>query len=351
VSAALAYTIAAAACLVAGALMPFLVMRALSPALASSGRLSTNYRGRSVHVGLGLVWVVWPVSLLVVSVVMEIVATAAGDPASGHALALYDGPLTLPLYGVPLMLVTVSVLFGLADDVFGSHTDKGFKGHLFALVRGRLTTGGLKLLGIGAVSAVYGWHIAWSRGAAGVVETFGVWVLATLTIAAAANFINLTDLRPGRALKTYSALALVAAPVFVLDAVEGYVSYAASFAELGVTAWSALDSAVSVVLMACVLLGPVVAVWRFDLGEEGMLGDAGSNAMGAVVGYLLASALPVAWLALTAGLLLALNLLSERVSFSAVVDRVAPLRAIDRLGRMPSDAESGDGGGDSGRTL
>lgn len=348
-SAALAYAIAATACLVAGVLVPFLVMRALSPNLSSSDRRVTNYRGRSVHVGLGLVWVVWSVSLLVMSVVMEVVAALSGNPVSGHALALYDGPLTLPLYAIPLMLVTVSVLFGLADDVFGSHRDKGFKGHLSALARGRLTTGGLKLFGIGAVSAVYGWRVAPSPGSTGWGETLAVWFLATLTIAAAANFINLTDLRPGRALKTYSALALVAAPVFVLDAAEGYISYSASFAELGVSAWGALDSVVALVLMVCVLLGPVVAVWRSDLGEEGMLGDAGSNAMGAVVGYLLASALPLPWLVVAATVLLALNVLSERVSFSAIVDSVAPLRAIDRLGRRQSEVMTGDGGGDGGQ--
>lgn len=340
-SAALAYAIAATACLIAGVLVPFLVMRALSPTLASSDRLSTNYRGRSVHVGLGLVWAVWPVSLLVMGAAVEVVATLTGDPVAGHALALYDGPLTLPLYGVPLMLVAASVLFGLADDVFGSHGDKGFKGHLSALAHGRLTTGGLKLLGIGAVAAVYGWHIARSHGAAGWGETLGVWLLATLTIAGAANFINLTDLRPGRALKTYSMLALVAAPVFVLDAVEGYVRYSGSFAELGVAPWRPLDSAVALLLMLCVLLGPVVAVWRPDLGEEGMLGDAGSNAMGAVVGYLLASALPLPWLAVAATALLALNLLSERVSFSAIVDSVAPLRAVDRLGRRQPEVKAG----------
>jgi hypothetical protein len=31
----------------------------------------------------------------------------------------------------------------------------------------------------------------------------------------------------------------------------------------------------------------------------------------------------------------ALNLLSELVSFSAVIDRIGPLRALDRAGRRP----------------
>jgi len=63
--------------------------------------------------------------------------------------------------------------------------------------------------------------------------------------------------------------------------------------------------------------------------------------MGAVVGYLLASALPLPWLAVAATALLALNLLSERVSFSAIVDSVAPLRAVDRLGRRQPEVKAG----------
>jgi len=102
------------------------------------------------------------------------------------------------------------------------------------------------------------------------------------------------------------------------------------------------------VCMLLVLLGPVIAVCRYDLGERGMLGDAGSNAMGAIIGYLLAASLPTAWLAVVAVALLALNLLSERISFSTVIERFAPLRAIDGLGRLPADARFGDSASGNG---
>jgi hypothetical protein len=37
----------------------------------------------------------------------------------------------------------------------------------------------------------------------------------------------------------------------------------------------------------------------------------------------------------------ALNLASEVVSFSRVIDRFAPLRALDRAGRLPSTRDGG----------
>lgn len=338
-SALSAYAIAALAGAVAGWLVPALVMRLLTPSLKGTRLSGVNFRGREVYLGLGLVWIVWAVSLLVMSTAFDLVGALSGFEHSGYSVALFEGPLTLSLYGVPLMLVSVSAVFGFVDDAFGTPGDKGFRGHLSALVAGRLTTGGLKLLGIGAVAAVYAWHIAQARAvsSSGMTETLGVWVLATLTIALSANLVNLMDLRPGRAIKTYAVLASIAAPLFVAEASRAFSGYASSLAEAGVTPWSDLDTLVSVLCMVLVLLGPVAAVWRYDLGEQGMLGDAGSNAMGAVVGYLFAAALPTPWLAAVTAVLLGLNLASERVSFSAVIERVPWLRAIDMLGRLPVD--------------
>jgi hypothetical protein len=63
-----------------------------------------------------------------------------------------------------------------------------------------------------------------------------------------------------------------------------------------------------------------------------MLGDTGANALGAMVGYELLFASPSVRLVI-AGIVIAVNLAGELVSFSDVIERVAPLRAFDRLGR------------------
>jgi len=338
-----AYTIAVGVAVVAGWVVPALGVRALSPSLASSRLVTENYRGRSVFLGLGTVWLLWSVSLLVANTILDAVASLADIEYGSVAMMLVDGPLTMPLYVVPIILTLGALLFGLVDDVFGSHADKGFRGHLRALAAGRLSTGGLKLLGIGALAAVYGWHAAAqaadAAGESGIGIRIAWWVAATLVIALSANLVNLTDLRPGRALKVYSVLATGAGVWFVLHVVEQYRSFAA---QAGVT-WSASATGVAVACMLIVLLGPVAAVWRLDLGERGMLGDAGSNAMGAIVGYLLAGSLPLPWLAAAAVLLFGLNALSEIVSLSALIEATPPLRFLDRLGRLPDVAQDGAG--------
>jgi hypothetical protein len=89
--------------------------------------------------------------------------------------------------------------------------------------------------------------------------------------------------------------------------------------------------------LLALVFGPVFAVWRYDLGERAMLGDAGANAAGALAGFLLAWQSPLWLLAVLAVVLLALNLVSERVSFSGVIERVSFLRWLDGLGRLPAD--------------
>ena len=68
-----------------------------------------------------------------------------------------------------------------------------------------------------------------------------------------------------------------------------------------------------------------------------MLGDAGSNVIGAVLG--LAVVLECTALTRTVVLVVlgALTLASEFISFSRVIERVPPLRRLDELGRGASD--------------
>jgi hypothetical protein len=66
-----------------------------------------------------------------------------------------------------------------------------------------------------------------------------------------------------------------------------------------------------------------------------MLGDAGSNVLGAVAGFWLIVALGPTGEAIALGVLALLTIYGEFRSISALVERHAILRRLDSLGRPP----------------
>ncbi|WP_435735729.1 hypothetical protein V5D56_12945 [Cellulosimicrobium sp. PMB13] len=192
--------------------------------------------------------------------------------------------------------------FGLVDDLAEdtSTRTKGLRGHLGALARGQVTTGGLKVLGIGATSLVAA-AVGTRRRGSVLGHLVDVGVNGAL-VAGTANLVNLLDLRPGRALK---ASALVSVP-FTASATGGTTG---------------------------AVLGAGAAAAPADLGERDMLGDCGANGLGAVLGSQVAFAAPraVRWLALAG--VVGLTLVSEKVSFSAVIEGNDVLRRVDTWGR------------------
>ena len=191
-----------------------------------------------------------------------------------------------------------AAVLGGYDDLRGSGDRRGFRGHLGALARGEVTSGSVKLAGIGATGLAAG--LLAGGSVTDVVVNAGL-------AAGGANLINLLDLRPGRALKV--ALAAAAA--------VGAASPAGTLA-------------------AAAPAGAALAMLPEDLGERAMLGDLGANALGAMLGVAAAAAMPrparVAALAAVAGLTAA----SEVVSFTQVIEAAPPLRWLDHLGRPPA---------------
>lgn len=203
--------------------------------------------------------------------------------------------------------VVGSGAFGLVDDLREDTATrtKGLRGHLGALAHGRLTTGGLKVLGIGASAFAAAALAPPAGGAAARPLARAADVLAsTALVAGTANLVNLLDLRPGRALK---AAALVAAPL---------VS----------TAGGAPAAAV---------LGAGATAIEADLAEADMLGDSGANALGAALGTAVVLGAPRPVRLAVLGVVVGLTLASERVSFTRVIERTPVLRELDRWGRRP----------------
>jgi hypothetical protein len=192
---------------------------------------------------------------------------------------LAAGPLRVNYRGARLPLVGWSALvhepaitaIGLADDRW-SGGERGFREHL----RARRTTGVLKLFGIPLVALVR------TRSVSGA-----------LLVALSANALNQLDTRPGRALKAYLAAAL------------------------------AVDAP----------LGLAVLLLPYDLREMAMLGDGGSNALGAMLGLSSVDRFTGRgrWVAI--GALAGLTLVGEHRSLGALIERTPLLRELDTLGR------------------
>jgi hypothetical protein len=193
--------------------------------------------------------------------------------------ALACGPLAENHRGLRLPLVgwvfatrePVVTAIGLADDLLSGEA-RGIRGHL----RAGMTTGTLKAVAI----PLYG--LARTRSLSGA-----------LLVALAANLLNQLDTRPGRALKAYLAAApLVGAP-----------------------------------LLPAVLIAP------YDLREMTMLGDAGSNALGAMLGLSSVDRFTGRGRKLAITALAGLNLFGEMRSLGELIARTPWLLRLDEMGR------------------
>jgi UDP-GlcNAc:undecaprenyl-phosphate/decaprenyl-phosphate GlcNAc-1-phosphate transferase len=190
---------------------------------------------------------------------------------------------------------------GFLDDALGRGeavaTPRGWRGHWAALRAGSLSTGAIKALGALALAA----YVVSGRG----LESWrylGDVLLLILTT----NLFNLLDLRPGRAEK---ALALLAVGLC-----------------LGAWTFEPLE-------MLGIFAGPVLVGAWLTLGERAMLGDTGSNLIGAIAGVWLLTVLDGDSRLVALAIVLVLTIYGEIRSISATIDSVPPLRWLDSLGR------------------
>ena len=259
----------------------------LRPLLSRPPFLQENFRGEWVPNSAGLV-------LVAAVVVGEIVVSAL-------ARVVFDLDIE---FREPRRAVVAAVvgfgLLGLLDDLAGDSSTTGYRGHLSALLRGEVTSGAVKIVG-GAIIALAAVVMATD-------EPIWLIMLDAALVALSANLANLFDRRPGRVIKVGLGVFAVLVAVALLDPALAGVALA---------------------------LGAALGLLRPDLRADLMLGDTGSNPIGAALGLgaVIALAVPVRLSALV--VVLALNLASERVSFTDVIERHRPLRYIDQLGRRP----------------
>lgn len=270
---------------VVGFLAARLVWVMIRPVFAAPLFARENFRGLDVPTGAGAV-----------------IALAAIVVEAGRTLvaAVVDGHHAVAGASVAVLLLAVGFgLLGIIDDVAGSGDRRGFRGHVASLAHGRMTTGGLKLVGGAAVSIL---AVDTARGG----SPLGELLVDAVLVALAANLGNLFDRAPGRTIKV-GALAFV-------------VLVAATVAS-------------PALVPVAIVIGAALGLLLDDLHEHLMLGDAGANVVGGMIGLgVVVTGTFTVRLAVLAVVLI-LNGASEWVSFSAVIDRVPPLRLLDRAGR------------------
>ena len=237
------------------------------------GLTRMNFRGDLIPAGYGIYVLFWMIPALIVWRSI----TADRTIPQSYAVVL--------IYGI----------LGFVDDKWGDRRYSGLKGHVKALLVDHTVTTGL-------IKAVGGVAVGIAAGAM-IERDLTDTLLAGLIIALTANAFNLVDLRPGRA----GALFLLFAGVLVI-------------------ASSPVLTGLALVLV------PALIVYIPDCQGRVMLGDAGSNLLGALLGLSLILAIPspIARLLILA-VLVGLHVAAERVSLTEIIDRNPVLRQLDGL--------------------
>ena len=247
--------------------------------ITAAGFVRPNYRGEAIPLGAGIIFFI--------SALITITLLILFWPENLRSLAL-----------VYLFAIGGAACLGLIDDFWGTRDATGLLGHFKALLAGRLTTGAVKAVGGGFIAIIVAVQLYpgnWLR----IIDS-------SLIIALSINMVNLFDLRPGRAGKIFILACAVIIPV-------------------------ALGKPEAV--MAAIILGSVLAYLGADLKARAMMGDAGSNTLGMVIGVTAAAALDGYFRMVYLAVLVLIHVLTEKYSLTSIISGNMFLNYLDMLGR------------------
>ncbi|MDQ3850237.1 MAG: hypothetical protein M3296_06450 [Actinomycetota bacterium] len=256
--------------------------------LRQAGATRENFRGRSLPFPFGLLVVA---SAFVALVPVALLARLAG-------VDIYPDDIVRVMLFVPGV-----ALLGLADDALttgaapSGGSPRGLRGHGAAVLGGGFSTGALKAAGTVGLALLV---------ASDLPGSDAEFLLAAAVLVLATNLFNQLDLRPGRSVKVFVLLGI------------GLIVFSADLGPLASLG---------------VFVAPVLVAGFYDLREEVMLGDTGSNAIGALAGLWLVFTLGTTGQIVALVVLGALTAYGELRSITALVERIALLRRLDSLGR------------------
>jgi UDP-GlcNAc:undecaprenyl-phosphate GlcNAc-1-phosphate transferase len=265
--------------------------------LERAGVVRTSYRGLVLPAAAGIV--------IPIAALLALGPLAALD-------RLTDADVLRAGLGSVLVYALGIAALGLVDDLLGGRVPagaaprpdapRGWRGHMGAMTRGGLSTGMIKAGGALGLAL----YVMRGGGRSG-----GEYLLSVGVLVLSTNAFNLLDLRPGRAGKVFVALGIA------LTA--------------GSTDVKALET-------LGLLVGPALVLLPYDLGERAMLGDVGSNLLGAIAGLWLVLTLGTVGQAIALVVLAVVTVYGEFRSITSLVEKNPLLRRLDSFGRSRVDA-------------
>lgn len=251
-------------------------LKLISKLLVETNLVAENYKGEKIPLGYGLIFSLDLILILIF----------------GSLISYYS---IKEVYYLIILVLTMAFL-GLLDDTLGDKENQGFNGHFKALLfKGKLTTGAIKA--VFSLFLIFFINFYWTDSLIQIVINSIVTLLMT-------NFINLLDLRPGRALKM-TLVFLVFLLLFNLNSYSLFVP----------------------------IMIVVIIALKFDLAAKGMMGDVGANVLGVILGGLMVLFFSLGYKLIFILVLVVIHIYAEMYSISDLIKDNKILSYLDQLGR------------------
>lgn len=258
--------------------------------------LKTNFLGTKTSAAGGIVLILSFAWYLILKIVLYFI----DKPQSLNAVFYYF------LFYISFL---IAGLGGVIDDIYGQQKPKGLKGHIkYLFYEHKISTGILKIIFTFIAAVIFIFCIRNSfveELDSGFLELLGNTnpLLIILIIMLFTNFFNLLDLRPGRTVKTFLLLnffSLLIFPPFLGTYLSWWI-----FILLG---------------FLLPIIFPLFIYLPYDLAGKIMLGDAGSNFLGFIMGVIVVLLYPLPLQIIWLVFLIVVHIYAEKYSISDLIE-------------------------------
>lgn len=246
-------------------------------------KITKNYRGKEVYNSAGIFFTFMILLICMLYIIISVI---------------------LPQYAYIQPLIIIIVVGVLSASFTGCLDDnsrdisKGIAGHFKLLIRGKITSGSIKAV----VGVFISFIISLNFGDKNIYL-----LIDTLLICMVQNLVNLLDLRPGRAIKTYMTLSLISLP---------FANFFSAYTGLNVG-----------------IISITIFYLPYELKEEFIMGDIGSNVLGIILGIIIASSKFILFKVIVFAFVIIVQIYAEKKSINDFIEYNRSFKFVDMLGR------------------